>query len=311
MRLIKKLHLVSNLIKGYLLGKKYPFIVGIDLTNKCNLKCEYCELKLRKQKEMSTKEILKLIDSISGDCCYIHLAGGEPLLRKDIDVIIDYISRKEVMYLSLVTNGTFSLVKKHIDNLKKVNALVFSLDGIGTTHEKIRKGSRFDEVINSIKACKKEGINVVTNTAMNKKNIKDIPKILELGKKIGFKSWFEPVFVYEYSGKVNDLLSKEGMREIMNYLINEKKRNKNILCSIRAMKYYRDNWPNGKPLKCYAGKFFARVDVDGKWYPCHYTVDGEGKDSFDKIVNNYKCEHCWCGRLIEMNDRLNKYAPKI
>jgi len=63
-----------------------PNTVTLTLTSKCNLRCIMCDhWKLKKQEELSLKEIKILIDQIKEwDVKEIELSGGEPFMRKDL-----------------------------------------------------------------------------------------------------------------------------------------------------------------------------------------------------------------------------------
>lgn len=57
-------------------------IVSYEITEKCNFKCEHCVFgDKRKERELSTKERIKIIKNISeAGCVYLKITGGEPLL---------------------------------------------------------------------------------------------------------------------------------------------------------------------------------------------------------------------------------------
>ncbi|UZD21490.1 GTP 3',8-cyclase MoaA [Algoriphagus halophytocola] len=115
----------------------------ISLIEKCNLRCSYCMpaegIALSpKATIMSAEEVLEFARIFVGlGVDKIRLTGGEPLLRKDISVILEGLSRMPVE-ISITTNGL--LIDRHVDNLKKfgVKKINFSLDTL--------KESRFQEI---------------------------------------------------------------------------------------------------------------------------------------------------------------------
>src|SRR3989304_2259974 len=71
-----------------------PFLVALNLTRRCNLKCAHCYLDAGTlcngaPDELATEEVLTLLDgiaSLSGETMVV-LTGGEPLLRPGIETI--------------------------------------------------------------------------------------------------------------------------------------------------------------------------------------------------------------------------------
>ena len=73
---------------------------------RCNLRCSYCDTKYAYEEgeDMSVDEILNNIKEFGYK--RVCLTGGEPLLQKDIQVLIDKLSDYEV---SIETNGSIDL----------------------------------------------------------------------------------------------------------------------------------------------------------------------------------------------------------
>jgi radical SAM protein with 4Fe4S-binding SPASM domain len=101
-------------------GKRYPFVGSMELTFRCNLRCQHCYLAhghqgIPGQEELSTVEIQRILDEVVEEgCLWFLLTGGEPLLRKDFSDIYLYAKRKGLL-LTLFTNGT--LLTPHIADL--------------------------------------------------------------------------------------------------------------------------------------------------------------------------------------------------
>src|SRR5687768_847310 len=68
-----------------------PFLVALNLTKRCNLKCDHCYLDATTKAgggsdELSTQECFRLIEQIAevNKGCLLVITGGEPLVRPDI-----------------------------------------------------------------------------------------------------------------------------------------------------------------------------------------------------------------------------------
>lgn len=91
-------------------------------TTGCNLRCDYCDTKYAysQGKELSFNEIFEKIQQYK--CKKICLTGGEPLLQKDSNQLIDLLIQKNYQ-ISLETNGSIN-----IEQLRNNKNLLISLD---------------------------------------------------------------------------------------------------------------------------------------------------------------------------------------
>ncbi len=113
----------------------------LSLIDICNFRCTYCmpaeyEYKFLKDRErMTHEEILRLTGIfVQLGVERLRLTGGEPLLRPDLNEIIQEISQSiPLKDLSLTTNG--QLLEKHAQSLKNsgLRRITVSLDAIDST----------------------------------------------------------------------------------------------------------------------------------------------------------------------------------
>ena len=107
--------------------KKFKKIY-IEITNICNLNCQFCSKDSKPKKEMTLTEfehILKQIDKYT-DYLYLHVKG-EPLLHSKIDQIIS-LCKKYNKQINITTNGTLVKQKLNIlENVRQVNISLHSL----------------------------------------------------------------------------------------------------------------------------------------------------------------------------------------
>ena len=95
--------------------------VYIEITNVCNLSCNFCPKTKRKYKFMNKEEfnyILKEVKPFT-EHIYLHLMG-EPLLNENIQEFLEE-SGNQGLYVNLTTNGT--LLNTVGDTLIKAKAL--------------------------------------------------------------------------------------------------------------------------------------------------------------------------------------------
>ncbi|KAL2330909.1 hypothetical protein Fmac_018490 [Flemingia macrophylla] len=92
-------------------GRLHTYL-RISLTERCNLRCQYCMpadgVELTPSPQLLTKtEILRLANLfVSSGVNKIRLTGGEPTVRKDIeDICLELSNLKGLRTLSMTTNG--------------------------------------------------------------------------------------------------------------------------------------------------------------------------------------------------------------
>ncbi|WP_026952253.1 GTP 3',8-cyclase MoaA [Algoriphagus mannitolivorans] len=150
------------------IGRVHNYL-RISLTDHCNFRCTYCmpqeEMEWMPQSHlMSKEEIIQLAEIfVKLGISKIRLTGGEPLVRREFDWILDQLSKFPVE-LTLTTNGI--LIDKHIPALKKagVRSVNVSLDTLNREKfKKLTRRDQFDQVWNNILLLLKEGFRVKVN----------------------------------------------------------------------------------------------------------------------------------------------------
>lgn len=102
----------------------------IELTQKCNLKCRHCyeEASCSVAKpEMSFADFTRVVDElVEIGVKRIQLVGGEPLIHRDFERMLEYVSGK-FEFIEIFTNGTL-LTDKLLELIKTNGAsLAFSI----------------------------------------------------------------------------------------------------------------------------------------------------------------------------------------
>ncbi|MCF8429904.1 MAG: GTP 3',8-cyclase MoaA [Bacteroidia bacterium] len=129
----------------------------ISLTDKCNLRCEYCTAEFLPKGTFTNSKYMSAaeIDSIAAvfiknGVNKIRLTGGEPLVRKDAKEIIEKLSKYPIK-LTITTNGVF--VNDFIETFKNagINSVNVSLDTlVKEKYLSITKRDEFDKVMRNI-----------------------------------------------------------------------------------------------------------------------------------------------------------------
>jgi radical SAM protein with 4Fe4S-binding SPASM domain len=162
-----------NLIKYlpimYLIRSNYfykgPSYVDIELSNRCNLRCKMCWFHGEngigdryRNSEMTTGEIIELINQLAAYRPHIYFGGGEPFIREDfLEILTDVKSFN--LSTSFTTNGTL-LEPKKIEKITElgIDSINVSIDGPEELHDKLRGHGNFRKVISNMQyllECKK------------------------------------------------------------------------------------------------------------------------------------------------------------
>ena len=158
-------------------GRDHAYL-RISLIERCNLRCSYCMpeegVALSPRSHLMTYEEIHDIAKIfvAHGVTKIRLTGGEPLIRKDIPIILEKLSSLPVE-LSISTNAV--IVDKFIDTLKSngVHSINVSLDSLDAQKFKqITLRDEFDKVYKNILLLVQEGFKVKVNAVLMK-NIND------------------------------------------------------------------------------------------------------------------------------------------
>jgi pyrroloquinoline quinone biosynthesis protein E len=85
-----------------------PQALIAEVTHRCPLHCVYCSNPIKMQSggsELSTDDWISIIRQAAElGCWHVHLTGGEPLLRRDIEQLV-HSGREAGLYVNLITSG--------------------------------------------------------------------------------------------------------------------------------------------------------------------------------------------------------------
>ncbi|MFH1912657.1 MAG: radical SAM protein [Pseudomonadota bacterium] len=209
--------LAYQIAKYKLTKNRAPIFLCIFLTNKCNLRCKYCfviDESIPKEildAEYTKDEICRIIDDFYDlGTRLIFLLGGEPLVHKDIDAIVDHIVDKGI-YLQILTNGV--LIKDHVSTLKKANAICVSLDGREEINDSMRGKNVYKRSVHGILKAKEAGIPTRVHAVISRHNLENIEELLSICCELDTPLTIAPSC---HLGETNDpsfIISKEEYKQ--------------------------------------------------------------------------------------------------
>lgn len=159
----------SYIMRQRLAGReRFPLLVELEPLFQCNLECVGCgkiqhpEATLKRR--MPVEQALAAIDECGAPM--VSIAGGEPLIHPEIDVIArELVARKK--YVFLCTNAILMKKKLELFEPNRYFAWAVHIDGLRERHdESVDREGTFDKAVEAIKAAKDAGFRVTTNTTI-------------------------------------------------------------------------------------------------------------------------------------------------
>jgi radical SAM protein with 4Fe4S-binding SPASM domain len=184
---------LDRLERKMLLGGR-PINGQIDLTYRCNLKCQHCFItREENKKELSFEEVISIINKIrEAGCLWLSFSGGEVFLREDFLDIYAY-ARKKGFLVTILTNGTL-ITENRADYLANLppSCIDITLNGITEkVYEEVTqvKGS-FEQVMQAIKLLKERNLPLNLKSNGMKINRDEILKIKQFSEGLLGKNRF-------------------------------------------------------------------------------------------------------------------------
>ncbi|MEM9233477.1 MAG: GTP 3',8-cyclase MoaA [Pseudomonadota bacterium] len=170
-------------------GRQVTYL-RLSVTDRCDLRCTYCMAErmtfLPKNEVLSLEELSQLSEAfIDRGVRKIRITGGEPLVRRDIMLLLrklaEHLSTGCLDELTLTTNGT--QLTTHAQELRsigirRINISLDTLDPV--VFGKLSRRNALPQVLEGIETALKAGLKVKINTvALRGTNEHEIARIIE------------------------------------------------------------------------------------------------------------------------------------
>jgi len=321
-----------GVLKAQRTRQMVPLVANLYLTGKCQARCKYCYVGLvgapeKPEREFTLEEWKQLIDDLYDRGTRLFgLLGGEPLLYRHIDELIDYIDSKNV-FINLSTNA-FTL-GKHLDAAKKCAKVAISIDGDQVTNDLNRGTKNFEQLMKGIDVAVQNGVRVVLLTVVTKHNVKQVDWLIKFAEERNTYVTFSPLIdAPEFRAEENEnlRLSDQGVKDFYKELKERKMTSPRIINSIESIDYMI-NYPisfedviwedsphaNYYPKPCTNGRFIFLFSSTGEVFPCGIMWNNEqwfkaknildvGIDSALKHASSgLKCQSCTFANSADWN----------
>jgi len=288
---------------------KKPHHVQWMITRRCNYRCKGCNVWSDQVKEeLSTEDVKRGLDVLRKlGVIEIVLSGGNPLLREDIDEILEYASR--FFITTIYDNG--SMAYKKIEALRNADFVAISIDSLNPEKHDYIKGVKgaWKQAMKSVETLHKNKINVAVSPTISQLNIHEIPEITEYFTDRGIPVWYclysydkgttqKPMFSIGRKRDEFEIKDKNELVKLCDTLIKMRKQRKGILITMKTLKTLREFFSSGKrSWQCAALRNFFMIDHLGNVSGCHL---------FGALCSLFELTEKW--NSVEFEEARRKYA---
>ena len=174
-----------------------PVHAELDLTDRCNVACYFCNQQdLRTKESIPLPKLTALIDElVDGGLKSVRLSGGgDPLFHRDVLPTMDHLAKRGVIVDNLTTNGVAlnaEVARRLVEN--KAREVIFSLNAVDAPDYARMlqvKPALFDKVLENIRnlvAARGDSIypSIVVQFLIDKGNVTRLVEMYDLGRSLG------------------------------------------------------------------------------------------------------------------------------
>ena len=276
--------------------EKFPLLVELEPLYQCNLECAGCgkiqhpDHVLRRR--MPVEQALGAIEESGAPM--VSIAGGEPLIHPEIDVIAnELVRRKKFVYLC--TNAIMMERKLELFEPSPYFAWAVHLDGLRERHdESVCRDGVFDKAVSAIRAAKEQGFRVTTNTTFFTHDSPDtVRQVLDfINDELEVdQMMISPAYAYERAPDQDHFLGVKQTRELFSAAFADGNRKR---WRLNHTPLFLDFLEGKVDFQCTAWGI-PSYSVFGWQRPCYLMADGYAK-TYKELVETTEWEKYGRGR---------------
>ncbi|MBI5718745.1 MAG: radical SAM protein [Burkholderiales bacterium] len=273
-----------------------PRIVSWNLTRVCNLACGHCYLDAVQRRreagdELATVEALRVVAELGALApgAMLVLTGGEPLLRRDLDTLIEAAAAQELMPV-VGTNGVL-LSPARAQALRRAGAVGvgISIDSVESGfHDRLRGvNGAWQRALNGARAAREAGLGVLLQATLFEENRGDLAGFVALAKDTGAMALNFFFLVCTGRGVTQTDLSGAQYDAALAEILRLQAIHPELMIRARCAPYARRllglqaghgdalhaDWSSA----CLAGRSYFRITPAGEVTACPYIPHAEGR----------------------------------
>lgn len=262
----------------------------ISVTDRCNLRCQYCMPEedyvwLQRADILTFEELIKLTHVFTAlGVNKVRLTGGEPLLRKDLDVLVRMLRQVPgLTEVALTTNGVLLAEQAAALYTAGLHRLTVSLDTLQTERFKaLARRDSLARVLNGLQVVSQMGFESLKLDTVIIRHFNDdeLVDLLEFGKRMGAEVRF--IEYMDVGGATHWALDKVFSRQDILQRLQQHYGNIEPLAGRGSAPAERFRLPDGTAFGIIASTTSpfcracdrSRLTADGMWLLCLYATQG-------------------------------------
>jgi len=272
-----------------------PHLISWNLTRRCNLACGHCYLDAVQRRneaggELDTAEALRVVTEIAGPApgAMLVLTGGEPLLRKDLEPIVEAAAQAGLMPV-IGSNGCL-LTGDRAKGLKERGAAGVGISLDSTTpafHDRLRgQAGAWSGALAGMAAARAAGLGVQMQTSLFEENRRELKALADLAAERGAMALNFFFLVCTGRGVTQTDLSPAVYEETLREILALQEGRPDLTVRARCAPYARrllglhageggDGYADWSSA-CLAGRSYLRIGPQGDVTPCPYIPGSSG-----------------------------------
>lgn len=262
--------------EGAPLCARAPVGMLCELTHRCPLQCPYCSNPLELERvgtELTTGQWQDLMRQAAAlGVLQIHLSGGEPTARKDLEDIVR-VAAEVGLYTNLITAGV-TLTRERVERLAEagldhVQLSIQDVDPENADRIAAYKGG-LEKKIEVAKWVKEAGLPLTINAPIHRQNIQNVPRMIDFAVELGAgRIEIAHIQYYAWALKNRSALmpTREAFMESARYVEGVRDKLKGIIVIDMVVPDYYAKFP--KPCMGGWARGIVNVTPSGRVLPCH------------------------------------------